>query len=273
MKTISYYIGEFILAILIILLAGLMLLGNTIFKEDFMVKEIEKSNFISELYKTTEEEFSYYILQSGLSEEVVTGLISESEIKEVFLNYLHDFYEGNTLEIPTDQIKTKLEDNIIAYLNRNNLTVSDEASLDMFVEEIMNTYKQNMENSFLLGKVQTPFVKIKNLLPTITIMLSITIILLGLLLKFGTQRNVLGIPLFTSTFVNGTLYIYLLNSLDMQNFYVYNASFSNLMKSIQTSIYSNIIMIIISCAVLGLLSTGISSIHTKKGKKKIKTNA
>ena len=41
-----------------------------------MVKEIEKSNFIRELYQTTEEEFSYYILQSGLSEEVVTGLIS-----------------------------------------------------------------------------------------------------------------------------------------------------------------------------------------------------
>ena len=66
MKTISYYVGEFFLAVLIFFFAVILMLQCTIFQENFMAKEIEKSNFIRELYQTTEEEFSYYILQSGL---------------------------------------------------------------------------------------------------------------------------------------------------------------------------------------------------------------
>ena len=65
MKTISYYVGEFFLAVLIFFFAVILMLQCTIFQENFMVKEIEKSNFIRELYQTTEEEFSYYIFNSG----------------------------------------------------------------------------------------------------------------------------------------------------------------------------------------------------------------
>ena len=268
MKTISYYVGEFFLAVLIFFFAVILMLQCTIFQENFMAKEIEKSNFIRELYQTTEEEFSYYILQSGLSEEVVAGLVSESEMKEVLLEYLHNFYEGNSLTIPTDDIKTKLEANIINYLNQNNLTVSDEASLDLFVEEILNTYQKNMEDSFLFGRVQTLFVKIKQLLPTILIVLGITIVLIFLLLRFGLKKNSLGIPCFTSGALFLLFYLYVCNSLDMQNFYVYNEAFSNLMKSIYSSICSNMLAGAVILFVLGVFATVFGSFFGLQKKKK-----
>ena len=255
MKTISYYVGEFFLAILICFFVIILMLQCTIFQENFMIQEMEKSHFVSLLYQATEDEFSYYILQSGLSEEVMTDLISESEIREVSLDYLHNFYEGNSLLISTENLQAKLEANIIQYLNQNNLTVSDEASLDLFVEEILNTYQKNMEDSFLFGKVQTPFVKIKQLLPTILVVLGITIVLISLLLKFGLKKNSLGIPCLTSGAMLLFVYLYIRNSLDMQNFYVYNEAFSNLTKSIYSSVCSDFIASAVIVITVGFLAT------------------
>ena len=268
MKTISYYVGGFLLAILVFLFAGILLLQCTIFQESFMISAIEKSNFVKELYETTEEEFSYYILQSGLSEEVLDGLISEDKIREELFTYLHNFYEGGSLAVSTEQLKIQLEENIVAYLNQNHLTVSDESSLDLFVDEILNTYQKNMEDSFLFGMIQTPFIKIKNMLPIMLLILGITIVLISLILKFGTRRNVLGIPFLTSGMLYGGLFFYLSNSLDMQNFYVYNTAFSNLMKTIYSSLSSCILGVTLFFLILGLLSSLLGKVLVLKQKKK-----
>ena len=256
-KSIVFYISEFLLTIFLFLLLACILLQATLFNASFMQSIITRENFVSDTTAQIEEEFSYYILQSGLSEEVLNGLITESEMATNIEEYVTKFYNGEEIVIATDELQTRLEDNIVTYLEQNNIVVADEASLDQFVKEIVNTYKQNVEDAFSFSLVQKPFIKIKNILP---FGLGISVLLfLGLAIfsMFFCKRENLSIPLLATGLLYGCIWYYLAQNLDMKNFYVYTTAFSNLVKGMYEIIHNYIGIIAIIFLVSGFLSGGI----------------
>ena len=109
-KSIVFYISEFLLTIFLFLLLACILLQATLFNASFMQSIITRENFVSDTTDQIEEEFSYYILQSGLSEEVLNGLITESEMATNIEEYVTKFYNGEEIVIATDELQTRLED-------------------------------------------------------------------------------------------------------------------------------------------------------------------
>jgi len=231
-KTISYYVLEFLLAISILCCFSLLLIQNTILQEKFMQQNMKKSDFYHQVYNNIQEEFSYYILQSGLTDKVLENLTTEEELNEILKNYVHSFWEGDKLEIDTSEIQNRLEKNIVTYLSQNNIVVSDQNSLDAFVKEIGKTYQKNIVDAFPLKSFQKIFLKVRHLVPYFLIGSVITTLLIAVLLKLFFHRDFLTIPLLTIGMIYTGGYIYLKNTLDVSNFYLYTAAFSNLVKSI-----------------------------------------
>ena len=256
-KSIVFYISEFLLTIFLFLLLACILLQATLFNASFMQSIITRENFVSDTTAQIEEEFSYYILQSGLSEEVLNGLITESEMATNIEEYVTKFYNGEEIVIATDELQTRLEDNIVTYLEQNNIVVADEASLDQFVKEIVNTYKQNVEDAFSFSLVQKPFIKIKNILPYSIAISALLFFGLAIFSMFFCKRENLSIPLLATGLLYGCIWYYLGQNLDMKNFYVYTTAFSNLVKGMYEIIHNYIGIIAIIFLVSGFLSGGI----------------
>ena len=91
MKTISYYVGGFLLAILVFLFAGILLLQCTIFQESFMISAIEKSNFVALSQFSLKEVIrqTIFSIADNDSNKLMTGELFEingSELKVVSLD-------------------------------------------------------------------------------------------------------------------------------------------------------------------------------------------
>ena len=232
LKVLSYYFSMMVLSIGVLGLSLTTLLKFTIFDDAYLIKHLEKNNYYNELYSSIKEEMSYYIIQSGLSEEILDDIYSEEMISDSVIILINDFYNGNELKVETEIVKNNLKSNIDKYLLKNNIVVDDRKALDLFVDEMIKIYDQEIRLSNSISKVQDMFNKFDKLIDILFMVLVILTIGIGTICHFFYKRIVYTIPCLSSAILLLLGCWLLYNRIDVKNILFWTENVSNVLKSV-----------------------------------------
>ena len=268
-KIILYYLLEFILSILIFCLVSLILLKTTLYNPSYVKKQFINNNYYTNLSKSINEEMSNYIIQSGLTEDVIKNIYTEEILKETIENIIESTYKGKKVIIDTKKIENNLKANINDYLEKNNIEVKDQESLDKFIEQILNVYKDEVSLSNSIKYAEKIISKTKHLVTFGSILCIILIILTIIIIKKITKEKILTIPLFTTSLLFLFSILYINNSIIIDNIYIWDDNVSNLLHSIIYNIINKIKLYGIILFIIGCLDIIINKKIIKKLKRKL----
>lgn len=250
-KLFLYYITQLILAILIIGITIIITCQRSILSPKYIIRQLYKNNYYEELYLSLQEDMSNHIIQSGLSNEVLENIYTMEMVEETTNQFVKDFYQNKSLEINTTTVKNNLETNITNYLKQNNIQITDQKSLDRFVEQMLSIYEEAFTFSNLIEPYQNTL-HIFSLVLNTTLWLAIGIaIILIIFTRAYLKKNTFTVPLLTTgILILGGSY-YLTSKIDFDHFLLFNESISYIIRNVVFDIMKqlrkiSIVMIIIS---------------------------
>ena len=235
-KLIIYYVSELFLSIFLFLLFLVIILKFTLFNLNFFYKQLDKNNYYEQLSDSIHTGMTNYVYQAGLDESIFDGLYTEKSLKAEVQRLARNFYVGRKMSVNTDDIEKKLNENIMKYIEDNNLVVDKQEDLDAFVDQMLQIYNDKLILSDILVKMSGKFGKMNNVI-TISIfgLLSLFLILF-VIAKKACKKLLLPIPCLTTAFL-----ALLGNYLIFKQINVANISFWNVYVSkVIGSIISNI---------------------------------
>ncbi|MBQ8892247.1 MAG: hypothetical protein IJ068_05270 [Bacilli bacterium] len=231
-KILLYYLLEFILTILIFSTTILLIFKLTVLNINYFKEKLESKNYYHELYLDINNDFNNYIMQSGFGEEIVDSLFIEDDIKIIINNIVDNFYQGKSIEINTDNIKQRLENNINKYLESYNIKIDNKDDVTLFVEEIINIYKNRIVLNDDFIKLSSNFYKVTAIVNKILTYLIILDIVLFIAVKLLFKKITLTIPILSTVLLLVLVYFLILDKINIQYIIFWNSYVSNVIKVI-----------------------------------------
>lgn len=273
-KTIIQYILTIILTLMILAYLIITIFSNTILKKQYLINQIEKENYYSKTYEQVKSNFEKYIEQSGFEVEILENIVTEEKVKKDTQIIINNLYEGTNQEVDTQEIKDKINANILQSLENKKINKTQKNAIDTFIAHICNEYTEtishfNVENQInqIYEKV-IQYINIAKKIIIIFIILDILILVMINLKKIhkivsliGTSLSATGILLIiTNIFINAKIKI--------QTITILNNSISEILRNILTEIFNTmakngaylltlgIILIVLSNLIHNIKETG-----------------
>ena len=216
---------------------------STILSQKYILKQLEKTEFYSEVYKIAEANFENYIDQSGLEENVLNNICTQEKVRKDINIIISNIYEGTNEEIDTTEIASKLNSNID---NLNVRTAKNSNAIDEFVNHICESYKEAIINTKYESQINGLYKKTTNILEKINKMLITVTIISIILLMIMNIKNIskiladFAIILLSTSFLQFIGINILKSKVDILNIKVFNDAFSKTIVMIVQDIFSKI---------------------------------
>lgn len=232
------YLTKFISSILFFLTTTITIILFTIFNQNFMAQQLNETNYYEKLYDNIKLEMSYYVTQSGLSDDILNNIFDKELLRRTTEKMLDNFYNNKDNTINKTSIEENLMNNINEELKDYKLTEEDKTSIDKFITQMSSTYEAEISYSNILNKYHNSFNRIYHILVALDI-LCITLFIINYFITRYTlkERNII-ISLLTTTILITIIHLYLSNTLDLGHLEFYNDIISNLINYTYQSIMS-----------------------------------
>lgn len=253
------YLFVIILSICILGIIILKVLSSSLLDESYVLRKMEESNYYEKIYNQVESNFEKYILQSGLEEDVIKGIITQEQVKEDTEAIIDNIYRGTKTEIGEEELRKKLDENIRNSLGDRKLSATEELSIEKFEDTICNEYKKTVVSTEYNEKINKILEQTKNVYETVKIGLySFTVVIAILLIVLNIGNITRAISNFGISFaVSGIFYlvinILINNKIKIANIKILNTSISEVIQNVILGILEQIVTISISCVIIGLV--------------------
>ena len=230
-KIILGYILGFILSLSIFVLALSMITYKTILDKSFMDRLIDENNYYENIYNEIDMNVKDYITSSGFDETILDGIIVKDEVYSEISSYFDGMYNGKVYEVDSSKVEERLKDNINKYLVKHNLGLNDTQELELFIKDIGEIYKNEINMYGVLRGVVTRVTTITNIVRKVIIIDSVIVgacvIIVGLLRTINIGSCIMSGGLMLIIF---RLFIY--ERVDTQNIEIINDYFSLILRSL-----------------------------------------
>lgn len=232
------YLTKFISSILFFLTTTITIILFTIFNQNFMAQQLNETNYYEKLYDNIKLEMSYYVTQSGLSDDILNNIFDKELLRRTTEKMLDNFYNNKDNTINKTSVEENLMNNINEELKDYKLTEEDKTSINKFITQMSSTYEMEISYSNILNKYHNSFNRIYHILVALDI-LCITLFIINYFITRYTlkERNII-ISLLTTTILITIIHLYLSNTLDLGHLEFYNDIISNLINYTYQSIMS-----------------------------------
>lgn len=232
------YLTKFISSILFFLATTITIILFTIFNQNFMAQQLNETNYYEKLYTNIKLEMSYYVTQSGLSDDILNNIFDKELLRRTTEKMLDNFYNNKDNTINKTSIEENLMNNINEELKDYKLTEEDKTSINKFITQMSSTYEMEISYSNILNKYHNSFNRIYHILVALDI-LCITLFIINYFITRYTlkERNIIISLLTTATLIT-IIHLYLSNTLDLGHLEFYNDIISNLINYTYQSIMS-----------------------------------
>lgn len=232
------YLTKFISSILFFLTTTITIILFTIFNQNFMAQQLNETNYYEKLYTNIKLEMSYYVTQSGLSDDILNNIFDKELLRRTTEKMLDNFYNNKDNTINKTSIEENLMNNINEELKDYKLTEEDKTSINKFITQMSSIYETEISYSNILNKYHNSFNRIYHILVALDI-LCITLFIINYFITRYTlkERNII-ISLLTTTVLITIIHLYLSNTLDLGHLEFYNDIISNLINYTYQSIMS-----------------------------------
>lgn len=252
----------FFLTIAILANFMILLLSNTILNEDYMLGLVEENGYYEKIETDLQNGFKDYQYQSGLPDEVFMNLYAPSELKKDIDSIFKNIYEGIEVTNHSENVRTKITENMNQYLSKNNITLTSQMqkNIEDYQDLIVEVYENKVNSAFRYVKdVNSVVMKIQETVETIQWMAIgslIAILVIALLLNwksFWHFVSVVGISLLASGMILEVLNFVIHKNIDIENILLFAQSFSDLIKFILYEVLSKINFYGILAIVVGIV--------------------
>lgn len=232
------YLTKFISSILFFLATTITIILFTIFNQNFMAQQLNETNYYEKLYTNIKLEMSYYVTQSGLSDDILNNIFDKELLRRTTEKMLDNFYNNKDNTINKTSIEENLMNNINEELKDYKLTEEDKTSINKFITQMSSIYETEISYSNILNKYHNSFNRIYHILVALDI-LCITLFIINYFITRYTlkERNIIISLLTTATLIT-IIHLYLSNTLDLGHLEFYNDIISNLINYTYQSIMS-----------------------------------
>ena len=279
LKKVARFIMEFILAISIIAFVLIHIISSTILQKTYVLSSFNKVDYYNRIYELVESNFAKYIQQSGLKEDILKGIITKEKIKEDTKKIIVNIYDGFFEEVTTTEISEKLKKNINDSLDNRDLSDEEEESIDVFIEQICNEYKESIsymqfENQINQGyKKIIKYVNLANKIAVSVMGVSAIILVLLNLRRFYRIGTNYGIAILAAGVFLIICNIYITSNLDIKYLTIFNDPISDIVRNVVGDIFANILKDGIILTILGVVLIFVSNIGHNISKYRLKSDS
>lgn len=280
---VNYIIVAFlIIASLIIYVANFA--SSTFFSKIYVLNKLEEISYYNKIYDMTYENFSNYIMQSGLDKSVLNDIVTLDKIKSDTKIILDNFYSGLNTPVEVKSINEKLKENINKYIEENELKQQDNNSIDTFCNIISGQYLYDINTHS--KQDEAIYTMITSSKKTITKIKKISFIGVGIILillfivNIKQMGRIIALGGIASTFI-GIVFVFANNiaikNISLENLYFFNQPLSEAMQAIIKEnielIYNHGIVFTVIGIIAIILGNFIDAKFNKEIKYKIKTHS
>ena len=252
-KILLYYLLEFMLTLLIFTTIILLLLKCSIFSKKYILNILDRNNYYQEVYLDINNDYENYLIPSGFDENITKDIFTENDVKKDINKIVDNFYEGKEVKLETNFIKEKLDNNINDYLEKLNVKITDEKSLDLLEQEILNIYTNKIIINKHFIKYNSAFSKLRKIVDIILYILFILDVLLFVIIKWLFKKITLTIPIFTSLMLLLWFYHFVFLKIDIKSILFWNSYISSIIKNIFYDLSNGIKYVIIIGFILEII--------------------
>lgn len=232
------YLTKFISSILFFLATTITIILFTIFNQNFMAQQLNETNYYEKLYTNIKLEMSYYVTQSGLSDDILNNIFDKELLRRTTEKMLDNFYNNKDNTINKTSIEENLMNNISEELKDYKLTEEDKTSIDKFITQMSSTYEAEISYSNILNKYHNSFNRIYHILVALDLLCIALFIINYFITRYTLKERNIIISLLTTTVLITIIHLYLSNTLDLGHLEFYNDIISNLINYTYQSIMS-----------------------------------
>lgn len=257
-KTIIQYILAIILTLIILAYFLIIIFSNTILKKQYLINQIESTNYYSKIYEDVKSNFEKYIEQSGFEKKILEDIVTEEKVIKDTQIIISNIYDGTNQEIDTQEIKDNINANILEELQDKKINKTQKNAIDTFINHICNEYTESISHFGVESQINQiyekaiKYINIAKKVIIIVIILDILLLFMINLKKVYKFVSLIGISLGST----GTLMIitnlFINSKIKIQTITILNNSISEILRNILTEIFN-----IISKNGVYLLSFGI----------------
>lgn len=232
------YLTKFISSILFFLATTITIILFTIFNQNFMAQQLNETNYYEKLYTNIKLEMSYYVTQSGLSDDILNNIFDKELLRRTTEKMLDNFYNNKDNTINKTSVEENLMNNINEELKDYKLTEEDKTSIDKFITQMSSTYEAEISYSNILNKYHNSFNRIYHILVALDLLCIALFIINYFITRYTLKERNIIISLLTTTILITIIHLYLSNTLDLGHLEFYNDIISNLINYTYQSIMS-----------------------------------
>ena len=252
-KIISY-----ILAIILVTLMSatiiLSIVNAVVFSKSNVKKQMQKVDYYTEINNIIKESANNYIVQSGFDESIMNNVISKGKINKDIDKVINAIYEGEEVEISTDEIKNSLDKNVQQYIAQNNYKVDAQTQKDIekFEDKIESIYANSITYSKSSIKKVVKYFKMAKRMTRVALIASLILLIIFAIITYKTNRATFGISLLATGIICIFIKCYSSINIAVNNILMVNKTFSNLMINIINQVIQYVFIGGIILAVLGI---------------------
>lgn len=259
-KLILSYIFGFITSLLISILVMLFIVKYTVLDEKYIKGVLVKNNYYSEVYKGTIEEMKNYMVSSGLDELILDDIFSEKDIKRDINNYIDALYRSDKYEVDTSLVREKLTSNIDTYLTSNNVEVTNKKELELFKDDIVSIYKDEVTFYNRLNLIKGYINKGNKYIDGLIYGCS-ALILISIVILIVCKYKIISSALISSGLINLFIRLMIYEKIDIKHITIISDYFSESLRFILFRIgyyllQSSILLIVVGLIILIIESLG-----------------
>ena len=264
-KKITSYILVLLLIILLTSSIAIIIFSQTIFKQDFTIKMLEKENYYTKLYAQIIEKFKDNTIQSGLDDEVLNGIITEEQVEEDIKSLIAGIYNKSEYTINTEKVKERLNENIKKVIEKNKKDISnqEQQAIDIYVTTIGDIYSREIAYAQnYIPKVQEVFSKTQNIMQKVGVLLYISFgVIFALIIIINKKESIkyLSITAMSTGILLIIPTIMEKNIINTQNILLFNQTFSKVVVNIVETIMLKFLIFGIVFLVIGIALNVVSS--------------
>ena len=216
--------------------------SSTILSEQYILSKLEETDYYNKIYESVKSNFENYIHQSGLEETVLENIVSKEKVRKDTKIIISNLYNGLEQKIDTQEIRDNLNKNIKETLGEQNITKTQQSSIDTFVEHICNEYTDTMSHFSYEKQINQYYQKAMQYINLVKKVLLITIGLAILLLLVLNLKRIykfvllLGISLTTTGTFLVIVNLFINSKVKVQTITILNDAISDTVRSVLAEI-------------------------------------
>lgn len=182
-KSVIYTLLAFIMSVLMFLLSFAITLQVTILNPDFLLDNMNSTNYFVEKHQEIVQKLTDLGNASGLDAGFFEDLLSSVEIYDDTEKYLEEYYSGKSTVVDTTKFRQGFNSALDKYIEKNNIQNVDSESREYLVKNASRIYVSSVEVPFFSG-ASTYILALAKIIPFVIAGLCVIIAIIVLIIVF-----------------------------------------------------------------------------------------